>query len=185
MRLMVASDIHGSAYYCRKMFEIFDQSDAGRLLLLGDLLYHGPRNDLPLQYAPKEVIPMLNAYREKIWCVQGNCDAQVDQMVLDFPIMASYCILPVGEHGEYTVYATHGHIFHEGNLPPMIAGDILLHGHTHIPEAKEVNGIRILNPGSVAIPKGGFPPSYAIMTEKSFTVLDFDGNMLIEQSFGG
>ena len=107
MKWMIASDLHGSAKYCRQMVEAFERESADRLLLLGDLLYHGPRNDLPDGYAPKEVIPLLNGLKPKLCCVRGNCEAEVDQMVLRFPVMADYCILPVGEK---LVYATHGHI---------------------------------------------------------------------------
>ena len=108
MKYMFASDIHGSAYYCRKMLDAFEKEEADRLLLLGDLLYHGPRNDLPKDYAPKEVIPMLNAYKNVIYNVQGNCDAEVDQMVLEFPIMADYALLELEGR---TFYLSHGHIY--------------------------------------------------------------------------
>ena len=130
MRWMIASDIHGSAYYCREMLEAFSREKADRLLLLGDILYHGPRNDLPREYAPKEVFGMLNEYKDRIFCVRGNCDTEVDQMVLEFPILADYCILTCGNR---LVYATHGHRFNRNSLPPLQPGDILLHGHTHVP----------------------------------------------------
>ena len=107
MKLIIASDIHGSAFWCGKLMELVDREQPDRLVLLGDLLYHGPRNDLPDGYAPKEVIPLLNGLKPKLCCVRGNCEAEVDQMVLRFPVMADYCILPVGEK---LVYATHGHI---------------------------------------------------------------------------
>ena len=104
MKLMIASDIHGSAYYCKALLAAFEKEQADRLLLLGDILYHGPRNDLPREYAPKDVIAMLNAIKDKLFCVRGNCDTEVDQMVLEFPILADYCILPVKDR---LVYATH------------------------------------------------------------------------------
>ena len=113
-KLMIASDIHGSAYYCRKMLEAFDREQADRLLLLGDILYHGPRNDLPKEYAPKEVIKMLNERKTKIFCVRGNCDTEVDQMVLEFPILADYAVFPAADR---LIYATHGHHFHMNQLP--------------------------------------------------------------------
>ena len=158
MKWMFVSDLHGSAYYCRKMLEAFEREGADRLFLLGDLLYHGPRNDLPREYAPKEVIPLLNGKKEKLLCVRGNCDAEVDQMVLEFPVLADYAVLPVGQR---LIYATHGHIYHVKNLPPLAPGDVLLHGHTHVPAWTEFGqGNLYLNPGSVSIPKKDSPHSY-------------------------
>ena len=158
MKWMIASDLHGSAYYCRKMLEAFEREGADRLFLLGDLLCHGPRNDLPREYAPKEVIPLLNGKKEKLLCVRGNCDAEVDQMVLEFPVLADYAVLPVGRR---LIYATHGHIYHVKNLPPLAPGDVLLHGHTHVPAWTEFGqGNLYLNPGSVSIPKENSPHSY-------------------------
>ncbi|MGN0203622.1 MAG: phosphodiesterase [Coprococcus sp.] len=163
MKLMIASDIHGSAYYCRDMLEAFERERADRLLLLGDILYHGPRNDLPKDYSPKEVITMLNGIKQKIFCVRGNCDTEVDQMVLEFPILADYCLLPVGNR---LVYATHGHIYHIGALPPIQPGDILLHGHTHIPAWECFGDDNLyLNPGSISIPKEGSEHSYMMICE--------------------
>ena len=158
MKWMIASDLHGSAYYCRKMLEAVEREGADRLFLLGDLLYHGPRNDLPREYAPKKVIPLLNGKKEKLLCVRGNCDAEVDQMVLEFPVLADYAVLPVGRR---LIYATHGHIYHVKNLPPLAPGDVLLHGHTHVPAWTEFGqGNLYLNPGSVSIPKENSPHSY-------------------------
>ena len=158
MKWMIASDLHGSAYYCRKMLEAFEREGADRLFLLGDLLYHGPRNDLPREYSPKAVIPLLNGKKEKLLCVRGNCDAEVDQMVLEFPVLADYAVLPVGQR---LIYATHGHIYHVKNLPPLAPGDVLLHGHTHVPAWTEFGqGNLYLNPGSVSIPKENSPHSY-------------------------
>ena len=163
MKWMIASDLHGSAYYCRKMLEAFEREGADRLFLLGDLLYHGPRNDLPREYAPKEVIPLLNGKKEKLLCVRGNCDAEVDQMVLEFPVLADYAVLPVGQR---LIYATHGHIYHVKNLPPLAPGDVLLHGHTHVPAWTEFGqGNLYLNPGSVSIPKENSPHSYMTLEE--------------------
>ena len=152
MKLLIASDIHGSAYYCDKLLEAFEREKADRLVLLGDVLYHGPRNDLPREYAPKKVIEMLNGMKQKILCVRGNCDTEVDQMVLQFPVLADYAILPLGDR---LVYLTHGHVYNSGKLPPLCPGDILLHGHTHIPACQESDSHIYLNPGSVSIPKDG------------------------------
>ena len=177
MKLMIASDIHGSAYYCEKMIEAYKREKADKLLLLGDLLYHGPRNDLPKDYNPKAVIAMLNAMKEDLLCVRGNCDTEVDQMVLDFPVMADYCILAIDG---LTFYATHGHVYNENNLPPFREGDILIHGHTHVLKAEQREGYILLNPGSVSIPKEGNPPTYAVLEDKVFTIKDFDGNIIKE-----
>ena len=173
MKWMIASDLHGSAYYCRKMLEAFEREGADRLLLLGDLLYHGPRNDLPREYAPKEVIPLLNGKKEKLLCVRGNCDAEVDQMVLEFPVLADYAVLPVGQR---LIYATHGHIYNMKNLPPLAPGDVLLHGHTHVPAWTEFGqGNLYLNPGSVSIPKENSPHSYMTLEDGQFLWKDLDG----------
>lgn len=172
MKWMIASDLHGSAYYCKKMAEAFEREGADRLLMLGDLLYHGPRNDLPRDYAPKEVIPMLNGLKNKLCCVRGNCEAEVDQMVLDLPVMADYCILPAGEK---LIYATHGHIYNLKNLPPLAEGDILLHGHTHVPAWTEFGqGNVYLNPGSLSIPKENSPHSYMTLEDGVFYWKDVD-----------
>lgn len=162
MKLMIASDIHGSARYCRELLAAFDRERAERLLLLGDILYHGPRNDLPEEYAPKQVIGMLNGRKNRIFCVRGNCDTEVDQMVLDFPILADYCVLPLGER---LIYATHGHVYNTANLPPLQPGDILLHGHTHVPAWETFGEDNLyLNPGSVSIPKQGSARGYMMLT---------------------
>lgn len=180
MKLMFASDIHGSAFYCRRMLELYKNSGAKRLVLLGDILYHGPRNDLPREYAPKEVIAMLNPLKEELLAVRGNCDTEVDQMVLEFPILADYGLLLVGET---RLYATHGHVYNENHLPPLTDGDALIHGHTHLLEAKEITAedgrrIKILNPGSVSIPKGGNPATYALLEDGVFTILTLDGEIV-------
>lgn len=151
--ILVASDLHGSALYTEKLLAAFKREGADRLLLLGDILYHGPRNDLPEGYAPKEVIAMLNPLKDRILCVRGNCDAEVDQMVLSFPILSDIAVLALEEQ---VFYATHGHIYHPDALPPMGQGDILLYGHTHVPDWKrDRSGVLCCNPGSVSIPKEG------------------------------
>ena len=177
MKYLFASDIHASAYYCRKLLDAFREEQAERLVLLGDLLYHGPRNDLPREYAPKEVIALLNEHKNKIYAVRGNCEAEVDQMVLEFPVMADYCILSVDGR---TFYATHGHIYNQDNLPPLQEGDILIHGHTHVLKAQQMDGYILLNPGSVSIPKEGNPATYAVLENSIFTIKDFDGNTVRE-----
>jgi len=154
---MIASDIHGSAFYCRKMLDAYEASGACRLILLGDILYHGPRNDLPRDYAPKEVAAMLNRMKTQLLCVRGNCEAEVDQMMLDFPVMADYMVMWLDGH---MVFATHGHTHNCENVPPLAEGDILLYGHTHVPAVKDMGTYKYLNPGSVSIPKENSPHSY-------------------------
>lgn len=171
MKLMIASDIHGSAYYCQKLMDAYRQEKADKLLLLGDLLYHGPRNDLPKDYNPKEVIVMLNAIKHEILCVRGNCEAEVDQMVLEFPVMADYIMLYVEG---LTIFATHGHLYHENNLPPLKKGDVLLHGHTHVSGIRSVGDLTLVNPGSVSIPKENTQHSYMILEQGEFVLHNLD-----------
>ena len=152
MKFVIASDIHGSAFWCEKLMAVIGEVKPDQILLLGDLLYHGPRNDLPRDYAPKKVIPMLSAYKDKIICVRGNCEAEVDQMVLPFSCMAD-CAL-VSADG-LTLYLSHGHHHSPDNLPPLGEGAVFLSGHTHVKLDEVKNGIRCLNPGSVSIPKDG------------------------------
>lgn len=159
MKWLIASDIHGSAYWCERMLELFKREKADVLVLLGDILYHGPRNELPRDYNPKKVIALLNDFANgtpceephRILCVRGNCDAEVDQMVLGFPIMADYGVIELG--GRF-VYLTHGHVYGEDNPPKLRKGDILIQGHTHLQRCVEKDGVLFLNPGSVSIPKG-------------------------------
>lgn len=172
MKLLIASDIHGSAYWCRKLLEVYETEKPHKLVLLGDILYHGPRNDLPREYAPKAVISMLSPLAEKILCVRGNCEAEVDQMVLPFPCMAPYSQLLVEDK---TFYLTHGHHENPRNLPRLNPGDVFLYGHTHVKEDILVEGVRCLNPGSVSIPKDG---SHSCLVydkgEFSFRILEED-----------
>jgi len=174
MKWLIASDIHGSLKYCKELIRVFHEEKADRLLLLGDLLYHGPRNALPDEYAPKEVIGLLNAYKNDILCVRGNCDTEVDQMVLEFPILADYAILT---EKEKMIFATHGHRFHEKQLPPLHCGDILLHGHTHVCACREHEDYIYMNPGSVTIPKENTPHAYMTLENGLFLWKDFEGNI--------
>lgn len=171
MKFLIASDIHGSSHYCKLLISAINKEKADRILLLGDILYHGPRNDLPKGYAPKEVIRMLNFFKGKLLCVRGNCDAEVDQMVLDFPIMADYAVIPVVNK---LVYATHGHVFGEDNPPPLCKGDILLCGHTHIPKCSDNGKLIYMNTGSVSIPKEKTPHSYMTLSNGEFLWKDLE-----------
>lgn len=172
MKLMIVSDIHGSAYYCEKMLAAYQKEKADKLLILGDILYHGPRNDLPEGYNPKAVIEMLNNIKEEILCVRGNCDTEVDQMVLKFPIMAEYCILYMENR---MIFATHGHVFNKEHLPMLKKGDILLNGHFHIPKCEKFKDYIYMNPGSVSIPKENSEHSYMIMEDHKFYWKNLEG----------
>ena len=172
MKLMIASDLHGSSYYCKQFVEAYHRELPEKLLLLGDLLYHGPRNDLPRDYAPKEVIAMLNPMCKDLLCVRGNCEAEVDQMVLDFPVMADYAWLSVNG---LSIFATHGHLHGEKNPPPLSNSAILLCGHTHIPAFCKHEGFTYINPGSLSIPKENSKHSYLILDGRTFTWKDLDG----------
>ena len=175
MKLMIASDIHGSAFYCEQMIEAYKREGADKLLLLGDILYHGPRNDLPEGYAPKTVIAMLNPMKKELLCVRGNCDTEVDQMVLEFPILADYCYLnlagnPEEKNSDVTIFATHGHVYNPHKLPMLKDGDILLNGHTHIPAWEPFGRENLyLNPGSVSIPKNDTAHGYMTLENGVFT----------------
>ena len=174
MKWIIASDLHGSAHYCRQLLEAWKREEAPRMLFLGDLLYHGPRNDLPEGYAPKEVIALLQERQADIFCVRGNCEAEVDQMVLPFPVLADYCLL---ESAGHLIYATHGHHFNEDHLPPLHPGDVLLHGHTHIPRRTLRDGVYVLNPGSVSIPKAGSWHGYMTLEDGVFTWKTLSGDV--------
>ena len=165
MKIMIASDIHGSEKYAKRLVEAYKKSGAKKLVLLGDILYHGPRNDLSQGYNPKAVIELLNGIKNEILCVRGNCDTEVDQMVLPFPILADYAVISVDG---VDIYATHGHKFGRDNPPPLKKGDILLCGHTHVAADEECDGFRYINPGSVSIPKENTGNGYIVFEKGSF-----------------
>lgn len=188
MKYLVASDIHGSIKYCNEFLRAFEEEGADRIILLGDILYHGPRNSLPGMYDTQKVTERLNAMKDKIYiCMRGNCDAEIDEMVLDFPLIPGYRPIVVNDR---IIYVTHGHMYNAeagGSFLPrdFENGGILMHGHTHIPVAEKVScprrgiELKLLNPGSTSIPKGGYPGSYAVIGDDMvFTVKDFDGNVI-------
>lgn len=179
MKLMFVSDIHGSGLWCERMLAVYEREKPEKLCLLGDILYHGPRNDLPEGHAPKEVIRLLNPLKNKVVCVRGNCDTEVDQMVLDFPVLADYALL----YADGTeMFLTHGHRYSPQSLPPLSDGVVMINGHTHIPKAELVGGVHCLNCGSVAIPKEGSPHSCIIYEEMRFKWLDICGGEFLEYS---
>ena len=173
MKLMIASDIHGDLECAERLVAAYRESGAERLVLLGDILYHGPRNDLPSGYAPKGVISLFNSIADEIICVRGNCDTEVDQMVLDFPLLSDYSYIMADG---LCIFATHGHKYSEKNPPKLKAGDILLCGHTHIPAAVEFgDGNFYINPGSVSIPKNDSERGYILYENREFTFRTLDG----------
>ncbi len=184
MKLVIASDIHGAADWCQKLLDAVDQVNPDRLVLLGDILYHGPRNDLPADYAPKRVIAQLNDRAEKIICVRGNCEAEVDQMVLDFPCMADHNILvdPDAAPAPMTLFFTHGHVYGPGlhnsvdHWPTLPPNSALVYGHTHkkvLDQLPEHPGVTVFNPGSVGIPKDG-THSFGLYDNGTFTHVVLD-----------
>ena len=181
MKLLIASDIHGDIESAKILIEVFHKNKCDKIVLLGDILYHGPRNDLPGRYAPKEVIALLNEYSDKILSVRGNCDTEVDQMVLSFPVLADYAILSLDG---LTMYATHGHNYNTKTPPPLAEGDILLHGHTHVIRADEFgNENTYINPGSITLPKENCPRSYIVYENRKFDFYDIEGNIVKTSEF--
>ncbi len=172
MKVCFFSDVHGVAEALRRFLDEADRLRPDLFVLLGDVLYHGPRNGVPGMYSPNEVVDLLNARKDRIMAVRGNCDAEVDQLLLDFPIMADYSELDVDGH---RFFLTHGHLWNEHDLPPVAAGTTLVHGHTHVPALKVLeSGITVFNPGSIALPKGGSKPSFGFFdgTELSLVTLE-------------
>lgn len=199
MKYLIAADIHGSAFYCEQLLDRFEESCADKLILLGDILYHGPRNELPFGYEPTKVIDMLNALSDRVFCIRGNCDCEVDQMVLRFPIMADYAMIP---YGEKTIFLTHGHKYGKDTIenyckamkayeaakengetavlpdpiPALNPGDVLLQGHTHVSMLSQLsNDVININPGSVSIPKGGTSNGYLVFEDGIFTRYTLNG----------
>ena len=172
MKLMIASDLHGSAYYTDKLLAAWAAEGPDRLLLLGDLLYHGPRNSLPREYDCMRTAAALNSLKDRIVAVRGNCDCEVDQMVLEFPLLADYALLEVNG---LSLYATHGHLWSEEAPPPMASGTILLNGHFHVPACRPHQDFLYLNPGSVSLPKENSPGGYLVLEDRTFTWKDVDG----------
>ena len=177
MRILIASDIHGSLKYCRELVDRYNEEKCDKLILLGDVLYHGPRNDLPDEYNPKGVIALLNSMADEILCVRGNCEAEVDDMVLDFNVLADYALL--FNEGR-TFFLTHGHKFNLQNPPKLKKGDVLFNGHTHVSKIEETAGFVYANPGSVSIPKENTPRGYMILEDDKIIHKDLDGKILRE-----
>lgn len=174
MKWLIASDIHGSLYYGKKLIEQIKKEEPDKVIFLGDILYHGPRNDLPKDYNPKELIKLLNEYKDKIISVRGNCDSEVDQMVLEFPMMADYVILTIND---LTIFATHGHLYDVENIP-FKGIDVVLSGHTHVQKCDKYDHYVHINPGSVSIPKENSYHGYMVVVDKVFYWKDLEGNII-------
>jgi putative phosphoesterase len=177
MKIFFISDIHGSLYYLEKALERYNEEKATYIVLLGDALYHGPRNPLPEQYNPQAVASLLNQHKNNIIAIRGNCDSEVDQMLIQYPMMSDYSIIL---YDNRRLFLTHGHIYNEDNLPNLNENDVLIHGHTHVPVAKKHNKVYVLNPGSIALPKENSPNSYAILEKNLFQIKDLKGNVIKE-----
>ncbi len=167
MRLLFFSDLHGVLPAAEALIRQAESLQAKQWVFLGDALYHGPRNGIPGFYDPAAVAELLNEYADRILAVRGNCDTEVDQLMLHFPLLADYSQLLVDDR---RIFLTHGHLFNESNPPPLPPGAVLAHGHTHIPELREQAGLTVFNPGSVALPKGGFPASFGFFDGKKLSI---------------
>ena len=171
MKILTVSDIHGSMKYAHYIQEAMEYHQADHLLLLGDYLYHGPRNPLPEDYDPSQVLQFLNSLKSKIIAVRGNCDSEVDQMVLEFTMMQDSTLISLGHR---QIFASHGHLYNPQHLPPLNPHDVFIFGHVHLPIAKKEKEIYILNPGSLSLPKENNPNSYGLLTETEFIIYDLN-----------
>lgn len=179
MKIAFMSDVHGVPSALATALSAADSLGFDRLVLLGDLLYHGPRNGVPNFYDPVEVAKMLNVRKDRIVAVRGNCDAEVDQMVLEFPILADYALLDLDGT---TAFVTHGHLFNSGCLPPHKPGDLLIHGHTHVLTVQQAGSMTYINPGSAALPKEGNPRSYMVYDKGVFEIKTLDGEVVLRHA---
>ena len=179
MKMLIASDIHGSASCIKKLWERYDVEKPDRIILLGDLLYHGPRNDLPDVYDTRVAAELLNIHSDIITCIRGNCDSEVDTTLMDFLVEAPHMIL---SDSNLNIFITHGHYYNLGHLPPMANINVLLHGHTHIPAFEKIDeGKYYMNPGSLSIPKGGSDNSYMMYENRKFTWKKLNGDIYREE----
>ncbi|MDR2820872.1 MAG: phosphodiesterase [Desulfovibrio sp.] len=178
MTTLVFSDVHGSLSAARQMVALIERYAPGTVILLGDMLYHGPRNRLPGGYDPGTVCGVLAPYAERIIAIKGNCDSEVDEVVLPFPLAPVFSWVI---DGNLRIFATHGHRFGPHNLPPLAPGNVLLSGHTHVPMGTTTpDGIHLCNPGSFAMPKEGSPPCYGLFTDGIFQVLTETGDVYLQ-----
>ena len=175
MKLLVVSDIHGSAYYAEKIPEIFEKEKADKIIVLGDLYYHGPRNPLTKDYSPMKVAEILNSLKDRLEVIKGNCDAEVDEMISEFKFK-EHLLLDVNN---LKVYFTHGHKNNMDNLPDEQI-DMMVYGHFHTGFIVKKDGIIFANPGSISLPKDNTKNSYLILDKESIVLKDIDGNVIDE-----
>lgn len=176
MKLIFASDIHGSLFFCEKLIDKYKKEQPDKLILLGDLLYHGPKNNLTQDYNTMQVAKLLNSIKKNIICVRGNCDAEVDQSILEFPISADFFNLYINDR---LIFLTHGHIYNKNHLPILNDGDIIIHGHTHVPAIEKINNVIYMNPGSVSLPRGNSVNSFMLYHDNLFEIKDFNDNIIM------
>lgn len=177
MKIFFMSDIHGSLYYLNKALKAYEREKCEYIVILGDVLYHGPRNDIPKGYDPKSVANILNKLKNKIMCVKGNCDGEVDQMMIEFPILCDYSTI---FYKEKRLFLTHGHKYNKNNMLPVDKGDIIISGHTHIPVCEKVEGVYFINPGSITFPKENTKHSYGILEDDKFIIKDLNGENILQ-----
>lgn len=177
LKILFISDLHGSLPRTERALAVAKEQNVDSIALLGDALYHGPRNPLPEGYDPKQVAQLLNQWKHRIIAVRGNCDGEVDQMLLEFPIMADFSWILTDGH---RMFLTHGHLWHPDSLPHLVPGDVFVYGHVHYPIAEEQNGIHIWNPGTVSLPKQGAQPGYGIYDSGVFTAYTLDHAPVIQ-----
>ena len=177
MKLFIATDLHGSAYFAERVIDKFNKSGSDMLVLLGDVYNHGPRNPFPKDYAPLTVAELLNAISCKVVSVQGNCDSAVDQMISQFPFVENN-VIPLGKR---RLYLTHGHVYNKHSLPPLSKGDVLIYGHFHVNESVIVDGVYCINVSSASLPKD--TSAYCIVDEQGATIYDFDDKVILTQQF--
>jgi hypothetical protein len=181
MKIFLATDVHGSAYWAEKVVQKFEQSGAETLVLLGDIYNHGPRNPLPKDYAPMKVAEILSAVSDKLVVVRGNCDSEVDQMISKFDFVSEASMFLNDGAQRRRLFFTHGHIHNKDNLPHLKAGDVMFYGHFHKNEIVDVNGVICVNVSSCSLPKD--TSAFCVVDEKQIIISDFDDNVLLSRNF--
>jgi hypothetical protein len=181
MKIFFLSDVHGSRSRLAEAVQAFERERADVIAFLGDALYHGPRNPIPPDYDPASTAELLNTYKDRIIAVRGNCDSEVDQMLLHYPMSGDYAV--IFENGR-RIFLTHGHLYSPENLPPLSEGDVLAFGHTHVPVATQKDRIVLFNPGSVTLPKENHPPSYGLYDGAIMQIKDLGGRTAASCSLG-